>query len=107
MQSVINKWPMNSFPQHIDTPAVRRILPKLIRLVTTGRHVHVLQLFLPESASITQFLASSDREKFLRPLGEWKQIFSDAFEPVVLEPYDVGMFGIPLWKMVYFKGRAR
>ena len=36
---------------------------------------------------------------------EWHHIFSKAFEPVIFEPYAVTNFGIPLWHMLYFKGR--
>ena len=37
----------------------------------------------------------------------WEQMLCDAFEPVVIEPYQLSGFGIPLWHMVYFKGRPR
>ena len=52
-------------------------------------------------------LALWDRGKFVRPLQEWKEIFSEAFEPVVFEPFWLTRLGVKLWNMVYFKGKAR
>jgi SAM-dependent methyltransferase len=98
---------VNSFLHHIDAPTAERILSNLGRLLTRDGHIHVLDLVMPTSASVARFLAKLDRGEFPRPLADWKQLFTLAFEPVVMEPYDVTMFGIPLWKMIYFKGRAR
>jgi hypothetical protein len=40
-------------------------------------------------------------------LAEWRRLFTARFEPVVFEPYALTALGAPLWRMVYFKGRAR
>jgi len=98
---------VNSFLHHIDTPTTRNILANLNKLLTDDGHVHILELVLPESASVGRFLARSDRGKFPRPLEEWRQIFHEAFTPVVFETYQLGALGVALWKMVYFKGQAR
>jgi hypothetical protein len=34
-------------------------------------------------------------------------MFAESFEPVVFEPYPLGLAGVTLWNMVYFKGRRR
>lgn len=97
----------NSLFHHIDTASTRRILAHLATLLSDDGHVHVLDLVLPERPSVSRFLARADRGEFPRPLDEWRALFTDAFEPVVFEPYPLGAAGVTLWNMVYFKGRAR
>ena len=97
----------NSLFHHIDTPNTTRILAHLDTLLAKDGHVHVLDLVLPPRPSVSRFLARSDRGDYPRPLEEWREIFTHAFEPVVFEPYPLGAAGMTLWNMVYFKGRAR
>jgi len=47
------------------------------------------------------------RGEYPRSRERWERMLCETFEPVVIEPYHVTGFGIPLWHMVYFKGRAR
>lgn len=98
---------VNSFLHHVDDSTAKGILSNLSKLLTEDGHVHILDLVLPETASLARFMARSDRGEFPRPLEKWRQMFSDCFEPVNFEPYDLGFFGIPFWKMIYFKGKAR
>lgn len=98
---------VNSFLHHVDTDDVRRILSHLGTLLTPDGHVHILDLVLPERVSIGRVLARLDRGEFPRPLDDWHRLFTQAFEPVVFEPYPLGSLGLALWQMVYFKGRAR
>jgi len=97
----------NSFFHHVDTPGVQRILDHLATLVSDDGHVHVLDLVLPDRPSIAKLLARLDRGDWPRPLPEWKELFTRAFEPVLFEPYPLTGFGVTLWNMVYFKGRPR
>jgi SAM-dependent methyltransferase len=97
----------NSFLHHVDTPGVERILAQLADLVSEDGHVHILELVLPDHASVARLLARWDRGDFPRPLAEWRRLFTARFEPVVFEPYALTALGAPLWRMVYFKGRAR
>jgi SAM-dependent methyltransferase len=97
----------NSFFHHVDTPGVQRILDHLATLVSDDGHVHVLDLVLPDRRSIARLLARLDRGDWPRPLPEWKELFTRAFEPVLFEPYPLTGFGVTLWNMVYFKGRPR
>jgi SAM-dependent methyltransferase len=98
---------INSFLHHVDDSTARGILSNLASILMEDGHVHILELVLPECASIPRFLAHSDRGQFPRPLEKWRQLFTEFFELVCFEPYDLGAFDIPFWKMVYFKGRAR
>lgn len=97
----------NSFFHHIDTASARRILAHLATLLSDDGHVHVFDLVLPERRSVSRFLARADRGEYPRPLDEWRELFTGAFEPVVFEPYPLGAAGMTLWNMIYFKGRAR
>lgn len=98
---------VNSFLHHVDDSIAKGILANLNSLLAEDGHVHVLDLVLPEDPSIARFLAHSDRGDFPRPLEKWRQMFAEFFQPVAFEPYDLGALGIPFWKMVYFKGRAK
>lgn len=98
---------VNSFLHHVDDSAARSILSNLSRLLTGDGYVHIIELILSESVSIPRFLARSDRGNFPRPLETWRRMFSEFFEAVEFEAFDVGALGICLWKMVYFKGKAR
>lgn len=97
---------VNSLLHHLDTPAVRRLLSGVARHLSADGHVHILDLVLPKRAGVARLLARSDRGDFPRPLGDWETLFSEAFEPLVLEPYPLPRRPA-LWNMVYFKGRAR
>ena len=97
----------NSLFHHIDTANTRRILAHLATLLSDDGHVHIFDLVLPEGPSVSRFLARADRGDYPRPLEEWREIFTESFEPVVFEPYSLGAAGMTLWNMIYFKGRAR
>ena len=98
---------LNSLLHHIETDYVDRILRQISQQLTPDGHVHILDLVLPESRSIARTLALGDRGDWPRPLAHWETIFSRRFEPVVIEPYEIGVCGVTLWNMVYFKGRSR
>jgi trans-aconitate methyltransferase len=97
----------NSLFHHIDDTATQRILAHLATLLSDDGHVHIMDLVLPTTRSVSRFLARADRGDHPRPLEAWRKLFIRAFEPVVFEPYPLGAGGVTLWNMVYFKGRAR
>jgi SAM-dependent methyltransferase len=98
---------VNSFLHHVDDSTARSILANLARLLSGDGHVHILELVIPEAASIPLYLARADRGEFPRPLEQWRQMFLEFFESVVFEPYDLSRAGVCLWKMIYFKGKAK
>ena len=98
---------VNSFLHHIDDENTVRILSTLERLLDREGHIHILDLVMPETPGVARILAQWDRGQFARPLEKWRNIFSEMFTPVLFEPYPLTCFGITLWNMVYFKGRAR
>ena len=97
----------NSLLHHLDNPSVRNTLANLSSLLAPNGYVHVLDLVLPTSRNVSYALARSDRGDFPRPLGEWRELFCEFFEPVFFSPYTLGFAGITLWNMVYFKGRPK
>ncbi|HSM62136.1 MAG TPA: class I SAM-dependent methyltransferase [Longimicrobiales bacterium] len=98
---------VNSFFHHVDDEASDRILGHLATLLTEDGRVHVLDLVLPDAPSPARLLARMDRGDHPRPLAAWRRLLGARFEEEVFEPYDLGVPGVPLWKMVYFRGRAR
>jgi SAM-dependent methyltransferase len=97
---------VNSFFHHVDDATAASILANLATLLTPDGFVHILDLVLPAKVSPARFLARADRGQYARPLESWNRLFRNFFEPICFEPYDLGALGIPLWKMVYFKGKA-
>ncbi len=98
---------VNTFLHHIDLPTTRRILTNLARLLTEDGHIHIVELVLPPHASIPRFLARADRGKYPRAQNEWVQVFQENFQQVALEPFQLHLWGLTLWELVYFKGRVQ
>lgn len=98
---------LNSLLHHIDLEGVEELLAHLATLLTDDGHIHIIELVLPEEASLARFLARADRGDYPRSMSEWERIFSGSFEPVVLEPFTLRRAGVDLWRLVYFKGRAK
>lgn len=97
---------VNSFLHHLPDPDVNSILSHLGTLLTEDGYIHILELVMPQEASLVRSLARLDRGKYARSLEKWTQIFTRLFAPVVVEPYPLVGFGATLWNMIYFKGKA-
>jgi len=95
---------VNSFLHHISDADVRRILTRVATALAPDGRVHILELVLPPRLSPARVMARLDRGRYARPLEQWMNLFGEAFEPVVAEPYT---FGGGLWAMIYFQGRVR
>lgn len=97
----------NSLLHHLPDEAVHRLLGHLATLLGPDGAVHILDLVLPERRSLSRLLARLDRGDYPRPLSAWRALFEAHFQPVVFEPYPLGVLGLELWSMVYFQGRSR
>ena len=97
----------NSLLHHLDDTAVQRTLTNLGELLAPDGHVYILDLVLPDTWNVAKALARADRGDFPRPLRVWRELFSPFFEPVACFPYPVGVLGLTLRNMVYFKGRPK
>ncbi len=98
---------MNSLLHHIADEDVSSMLDQLSRVVSADGHIHIIDLVLPPQRGIPRYLALNDRGDFSRPLERWKTLFEQSFTTVVLEPFEIRMCGVPLWNLVYFKGKPR
>ena len=98
---------VNSLLHHLDDAGARHILSHLGRLLTPDGFVHVIELVLPERASVPRFLARSDRGDFPRSIPAWRSLLGESLDIVHEEPFPVTGLGMTLWEMVYFKLKAR
>lgn len=98
---------VNSFFHHVADIDADRILTHLATLLTDDGRIHVLDLVLPPRPSPARLLARMDRGDHPRPLPAWRELLGRHFDADIFDPYDLGVGGIPLWKMVYFRGRPR
>jgi SAM-dependent methyltransferase len=98
---------VNSFLHHLPTREAGKTLGRVNELLSDEGHVHVLDLVLPPRRGLARFLARADRGNYPRPLTEWKELLERFFEPVLLESFALTAAGVPLWNMIYFKGKKR
>jgi SAM-dependent methyltransferase len=94
---------LNSLLHHIDDDGVHRVLGSLAPLMRPGGAVHILDLVLPEHASIARVMAQLDRGRYPRATARWREIFGEHFTEQLFVPYT---FAGGLWSMVYFRGAA-
>jgi SAM-dependent methyltransferase len=98
---------VNSLLHHLDDSNVRQTLAMLRDVLSEAGHLHLLELVLPTEPGVATLLARADRGHFSRSLEHWRALSDELFEPVVFEPYALRWFGVPLWNMVYIKGRVK
>lgn len=98
---------MNSLLHHLDDATVGRLLDRVAALTTPEGRVHILDLLLPPDPSAARVLAKADRGRFARPVEAWRELFGRHLNVEHFEPYDVGLPGLPLWRMVYVVGGRR
>jgi SAM-dependent methyltransferase len=98
---------LNSLLHHIDDSGAEKLLGRLATLLTDDGHVHIIDLLLPEETSVARFLARADRGDHPRPMAQWREMFTKCFDAVVFEPFTLRRMGVDLWRLVYFKGRAK
>lgn len=98
---------LNSFLHHVDAAEAGRILGGVQRSLATDGWVHILDLVMPAEPSLARWLARHDRGAFARSLGTWRELFGSFFEIRLLQPYTLSRLGVPLFNMIYCKGRLR
>ncbi len=96
---------VNSFLHHLDDAGVRTVLLKLRELVAPDGAIHLFELVLPDRGGPARWLARWDRGKHARPLEAWRELFAGVFTLDAFDPYPLAAFGVPLWHMVYGRGR--
>ncbi len=98
---------VNSLLHHINDAGVQAALGRLREAVADDGHLHLLELVTPERGTPAHWLARADRGQFSRSVEEWVRLCDQFFTPVLVEPYQLGVLGLTLWNMVYYKGKVR
>ncbi len=98
---------VNSFLHHIDAANSHSILSHLSTLLTDDGHVHILDLVLARETSVARWLTLHDRGDFTRPLDELLEIVNQTLQPVLVQPYNLRIYRLKLWNMVYLKCRTK
>lgn len=98
---------INSLLHHIPTTDVRSLLQRVSESLAAEGHVHILDLVRPERTSLARLLARADRGAYARSRDEWIGLFEEHFRASCVQSYSIGIPGVPLWHMIYFKGRNR
>lgn len=98
---------VNSLLHHLDDAAVLSLLAALRDYVGDDGHLHSIEVELPERRGIPRALALMDRGDYPRSESEWRRLFSQSFDEVVLESFPVPGRGPAFWRMVYFKGSPK
>jgi len=96
---------VNSFFHHVCDEDTDRILSHLATLLTDDGRIHVLDIVLPPSASVARLLTLMDRGDYPRPIEAWRAQLGRHFQEEVFDAFDLGVPGLALWKMAYFRGR--
>ncbi len=97
---------VNSLLHHLDDATVAHLMTRLAALTTPTGRIHILDLILPSEASAARALALADRGRYPRPREAWEALFRSVLRVEHVAPYDVGLPGLPLWRMLYVVGAA-
>ncbi len=97
---------VNSFFHHLNDAQARDVLHRLRPALSDGGHIHVIDLLVPERPGPARLFSRLDRGHFARPLAEWRLLLGEAFRPVSIDTFTVGLFGVTLWNLVHFRGTA-
>lgn len=96
---------VNSVLHHLADSEIEVLLGKLAPLLSSDGRIHLLELVMPPTPGIARLLARLDRGSYARPLTDWQRLLTATFVAELFEPYVVTGLRVPLWHMVYFKGR--
>jgi len=97
---------LNSLLHHLHDDHVHRVLSTVHDSLLEQGTVHIIELVLAEKG-LPAWLARHDRGKYVRTGEKWQHLFRKHFQALVFEPFTVDAFGVPLWELLYFKGRRR
>jgi SAM-dependent methyltransferase len=97
---------LNSLMHHLPEEACRILLNKLIKHLTPGGRLVVLDLIIDKSSPLAFILAKLDRGKFVKTVDHWQNILTDTIRPNFFKRYDVGIGPLPLWKMFMAVGQS-
>ena len=98
---------VNSLLHHLDDAQVLALLTHAAALVRSHGQVHVIDLVVPEGRGVARALALADRGDHPRTLPHLRSLVAQHFNLDVEEQFRLTLAGLPLWAMVYYRGRAK
>lgn len=96
---------INSLMHHLDDDQVASLLSKVKEVLAPGGEVQIVDLILPPRPSLARFLALRDRGDYPRPTEDWQRLFSRHLAVRHYRPFDVGLFGIPMWRLCHVRAQ--
>lgn len=98
---------VNSLLHHLDDAQVRALLLRAASLVGARGQLHVIDLVVPAQRGIARSLALADRGDHPRTVPHLRSLLAQQFALDVEEPFRLTLAGLPLWAMIYFRGKAK
>ena len=98
---------VNSLLHHLDDDAVAATLGRAAAALRPGGTLHLTDLVLPAEFSVARSLALLDRGHHARPAADWVRLVERAFAVDLVEPFPIGLPGLPCWRMLYLRGVRR
>lgn len=98
---------INSILHHLDDQAVKESLSSAEHYLSGNGNIHILELVLIPEFSVSSAVTRFDRGDYPRPYDTWMKLFTDKFECIESEPYEICFCGICICKMIYFKGKKK
>lgn len=97
---------INSLLHHVNDNGVNEICSLANSATNENGTICIIDLILPEKIGIPYILAKLDRGSYPRKEKAWNDFFSNQFLVDYFEVFDVKLFGITLWKLVYCQAKA-
>jgi SAM-dependent methyltransferase len=98
---------INSLLHHLDDAQVRALLTSVRKVLLPGGAIHVIDLYLPDSAGLPRMLARADRGKYPRPLPVLRALIAEQCLIHAEEEFTLHGGPVTLWRMVYFEAGGR
>ncbi|NDC37262.1 MAG: class I SAM-dependent methyltransferase [Proteobacteria bacterium] len=98
----------NSLLHHLDDAQVDSTVRGASQILSSEGTLQIIDLVLdPERCALGNWLARHDRGEFPRSVGALRVPVERYFEVVKQEVFNLSLFGIPLWNMVYIAAKPR
>lgn len=98
---------VNSVLHHLDENQIALALAAMGKYLKAGGELFILEPTLSTNDSaLIKCMANLDRGSTILSFEHWLQKMEDSFSVESYQRYDLGILGVSLWKMVYFRMKA-